>query len=83
MATRQKRNVRIPSSSHRLVLLASNKHGARIKASRNSLEKQRLVIESLAGFAGADWAIKQLTTLPEIVRPGWPAKPSRRRKAHF
>ena len=75
------RKIRLPSSSHLLVALAIRERADRPHHWKRNLKEHFLEqIQIWAGFAGADWAIKQLVNLPETVRPGWPNPCTKRRK---
>jgi len=62
-----------PSSGHYLILLAAPFRDASMMPTL--LERNRARIANLAGIAGADWAIRELQTLPvfpDRVKSGWP-----------
>lgn len=72
---RKRRAFYEPSSSAKLANLVKKlTHPLMRRAStiRPSLENHRAEVANLAGIAGADWAINQLSTQPHIAK-GWPA----------
>jgi hypothetical protein len=60
-----------PSSSHHLVELALNSRRGGCRNLRKAMEGRRETIAALAGVAGPEWAIDQLSSLPTKVWPGW------------
>lgn len=65
---RQRHSHYAPSSSHKLAEMVA-KLPASLIGSHLNRERDRVAI--LAGPAGADWAILQLSTKPRVLR-GWP-----------
>jgi hypothetical protein len=72
----RRRNRRLPSTSHKLVLLGSDSRGHRtLHKNAQALSAHTVdVITKLVGSDRRDWAIARLLELPEVVRPGWKAK---------
>lgn len=69
---KQRRQRYTPSSSHLLAVMVTDLNTPRTSERISKhLERVRDRVANLAGIAGPDWAISQLSTSPFVVT-GWP-----------